>query len=164
MSESGHPGDSRAHDVVEALADHEDAIGDLYAAYGMRFVHAAGIWQGLSAEEYGHGSLMRDLAGPARTRDHDLDVFVDTTRFPLPELRAATRQVRDQIAVAENSQLTLIEALETALGFEEEMVERDAYQVFDGDADTVAAVLNHLRVSSERHRDRLRDMLQRETR
>ena len=153
-----------ARAVVEALADHEDAIGDLYDAYGAVFGAQAGFWQGLSAEEYGHGSLMRDLAGPARTRDHDLDVFVDTGRFPLPELRAATRDVRDQIELVGSGAVSLVQALQTALGFEDEMIERESYQVFDGDADTVAAVLNHLRVSSERHRDRLRDMLQRETR
>ena len=153
-----------ARRVVEALADHEDAIGDLYDAYGVVFAAQAGFWQGLSAEEYGHGSLMRDLAGTTRTRDHELGAFVDTGRFPLPELRAATRDVRDQIELAGSGAVSLVQALQTALGFEEEMIERDAYQVFDGDAEAVAAVLNHLRTSSERHRDRLHDMLQRETR
>ena len=153
-----------ARRVVEALADHEDALGDLYDAYGVVFVPQAGFWQGLSAEEYGHASLMRDLAGSARPRDHELGVFVDTGRFPLVELRAATRDVRDQIELAGNGAVSLVQALQTALGFEEEMIERDAYRVFDGDADAVAAVLSHLRVSSERHRDRLHDMLQRETR
>ena len=153
-----------ARQVVEALADHEDAIGDLYDAYGALFAPQSGFWQGLSAEEYGHGSLMRDLTGPARTRDHELAVFVDTGRFPLVELRAATRDVRDQIELAGSGAVSLVQALQTALGFEQEMIERDAYQVFDGDAAGVAAVLDHLRASSERHRDRLRDMLQRETR
>ena len=153
-----------ARQVVEALADHEDAIGDLYDAYGAIFVAQVGFWQGLSAEEYGHGSLMRDLVGTQRTRDHELGVFVDAGRFPLPELRAATRDVRDQIELAGSGAVSVVQALQTALGFEEEMIERDAYQVFDGDAATVAAVLDHLRTSSERHRDRLHDMLQRETR
>jgi len=156
----------RAREVVEALADHEDAIGDLYGAYGTRLTAAAGFWQGLSAEEYGHGSLMRDLIGPEHQlpRDHELDVFVDTQRFPLPELRAATRDVRDQIEVTATGRLTLTEALETALAFEQEMVERDAYQVFDGDADNVARVLSHLRSSSERHRDAIRELLMRQKR
>jgi len=157
MKESGQTGIRDPRDVVKALADHEDAIGDLYAAYGVRFRDAASFWEGISAEEYGHGSLMRDLAG----RPHELDVFVDTARFPLSELRGATREVRDQIEVAENSRVTLIEALETALGFEQEIIERDAYQVFDSDSPTVARVLNHLRVSSERHRDTLTSYLRR---
>ncbi len=153
-----------ARRVVEALADHEDALGDLYDAYGVVFGSQVAFWQGLSAEEYGHGSLMRDLAGPARVRDHELAVFVDSGRFPLVELRAATHDVRDQIELAARGTVSLVQALQTALGFEDEMIERDAYRVFDGDADAVAAVLDHLRVSSERHRDRLHDMLQRETR
>jgi len=157
MTESGRTGVRDPHEVVDALADHEDAIGDLYAAYGLRFRDAASFWQGLSAEEYGHGSLMRDLAG----QPHELDVFIDTKRFPLPELRAATRQVRDQIEVAENSHVTLIEALETALGFEQELIERDAYQAFDSDSANVSRVLTHLRVSSERHRDVLSAFLKR---
>ena len=156
----------RAREVVAALADHEDAIGDLYGAYGTRLTAAAGFWQGLSAEEYGHGSLMRDLVGPRHQlpRAHELDVFVDTQRFPLPELRAATRDVRDQIEVTATGRLTLTEALETALALEQEMVERDAYQVFDGDADNVARVLSHLRTSSERHRDAIRELLMRQKR
>ena len=141
--------------VVEALAAHEDAIGDLYADFAMRFPKAASFWQGLSAEEYGHGSLMRDLAA----QEHELDVFVDTRRFPLADLQAATRSVRDLIAVAEGSRVTLVEALETALDLEQEMIERDAYEVFSSDSPNVRRVLGHLRTSSERHRDGIRDYL-----
>ena len=156
----------RAREVVEALADHEDAIGDLYGAYGTRLASSAGFWQGLSAEEYGHGSLMRDLVGPDHMleRDHELDVFVDAKRFPLSDLRAATSEVRDQIEVVGAGRLGLTEALENALALEQEMVERDAYQVFDGDTDSVARVLNHLRSSSERHRDAIRELLMRQAR
>ena len=160
MSTSGATGATTARQVVDALADHEDAIGDLYEAYGLRFAAAASFWRGLSAEEYGHGSLMRDLTA----HEHELDVFVDTKRFPLSELRAATRGVRDQIEVAEGSRITLVEALETALGFEQEMVEREAYEVFTSDSANVARVLGHLRNSSERHRDSIRELLMRQPR
>ena len=160
MSSSGASGATTARQVIDALAEHEDAIGDLYAAYGMCFAGAASFWQGLSAEEYGHGSLMRDLA----TSEHEHATFVDKQRFSLPELRAATRAVRDQMEVAENSRLTLVQALETALDFEQQIVERDAYQVFAGDSANVARVLSHLRVSSERHRDSIRELLMRQPR
>jgi hypothetical protein len=149
-----------ARKVVDALADHEDAVGDLYDAYATLLPATASFWQGLSAEEYGHGSLMRDLAA----RDHELDVFVDARRFPLAELRRATRDVRDQIELAGASGVTLVQALETALGFEQEMVEREAYQVFAGDSFNVGRVLKHLRVSSERHRDVIRELLMRQPR
>ena len=162
MSTSGTTGTDAARQVVEALADHEDAIGDLYETYGVRFADAASFWRGLSAEEYGHGSLMRDLAG--HEHEGELDVFVDTGRFPLTELRRATRDVRDQIEVAENSRVTLDEALETALAFEQEIVEREAYQVFTSDSTNVARVLGHLRQSSERHRDAIRAFLARRSR
>ena len=151
---------AEARQVVDALADHEDAIGDLYDAYGTLLTGTASFWQGLSAEEYGHGSLMRDLAA----RDHELDVFVDARRFPLAQLRGATRDVRDQIELAVSSGVTLVQALETALGFEQEIVEREAYQVFASDSFNVSRVLKHLRVSSERHRDAIRELLMRQPR
>ena len=103
---------------------------------------------------------MRDLAA----RDHELDVFVDQRRFPLSALHDATRDVRDQIELAMSSGVTLVQALETALGFEQEIVEREAYQVFASDSFNVSRVLNHLRVSSERHRDSLRELLMRQPR
>jgi hypothetical protein len=162
MSSSDATGAAAARQVVEALAEHEDAIGDLYEAYGLCFAKTAGFWRGLSTEEYGHGSLMRDLT--THEHEHELDVFVDTKRFPLPELRRATRGVRDQIEVAEGSRLTLVQALETALGFEQEIVEHDGYQVFSSDSANVTRVLNHLRVSSERHRDAIRELLMRQPR
>jgi hypothetical protein len=146
--------------VVEALADHEDAIGDLYDAYAALLTDAASFWRGLSAEEYGHGSLMRDLAA----RDHELDVFVDQSRFPLSALHGATRDVRDQIELAVSSGVTLVQALQTALDFEQEIVEREAYRVFDSDSFNVGRVLTHLRVSSERHRDAIRELLMRQPR
>ena len=72
--------------------------------------------------------------------------------------------MRDQIELAGGRGLTLIEALQIALGFEQEIVEREAYQVFAGDSANVARVLSHLRVSSERHRDSIRDLLMRQPR
>ena len=88
MSTSGATGVTAARQVVEALAEHEDAIGDLYEAYGVCFADAASFWRGLSAEEYGHGSLMRDLT----VHEHELDVFVDTQA--LPAARAAPGDAR----------------------------------------------------------------------
>jgi hypothetical protein len=148
------PGNDAAA-VVEALAAHENAVGDLYAAFEQRFVHESGLWQELATQEYGHGEALRALAHDGG----DLAAFIDSDRFNAGEVRRATARVREQVEVAEYSSMNLKEALRAAVELERSMIESRAFTVIAGDSPSVQKTLEHLRRDSERHRQMLADKL-----
>ena len=155
MSESEH-GKPDPTGIADALAAYEEAIGDLYDLYAVEFPRAAELWHGLSTEEYGHGSMIRDLGA----RVEDREVFLDGGRFQLREIEAAECSVREQIEVAQDSRMSLVEALERAADLEQSLIEQRSYEVFDSDGENVRKVLAYLRESSVRHRDRIRAYLE----
>jgi rubrerythrin len=144
-------------EVVEALAAHEDAVGDLYDLYAFKFPHAADLWRSLASEEYGHARLIRGLA----ERAADADPFSDEVRFDLQEVHAAVSDVREQAQLAEGpGGVDLRTALQTAVQIEDEMFESRAFAVFAADTPQIGAALERLRVESERHAKRLRERLE----
>jgi hypothetical protein len=148
------PGNDAAA-VVEALAAHENAVGDLYAAFEQRFVHESGLWHELATQEYGHSEALRALAH----NDGDLAAFIDADRFNAGEVRRATARVREQVEVAEYSSMNLKEALRAAVELERSMIESRAFTVIAGDSPSVSKTLEHLRLDSQRHRQMLSDKL-----
>lgn len=143
------------HEVIEALAGHEDAVGELYSIFAMRFMREQDLWATLADQEESHAALLRSLGAKAE----DLAIFVDADRFDPRHLREGSRQVKEQVQVAEYSHLSLREALEEAIQLEEEMAESHAFRVFQTDTVSVQNVLNRLREDSVRHRERLRRRL-----
>lgn len=143
------------HEVIEALAAHEQALGDLYAAFAVKFPHAAELWHGLSVEEYGHRDVLRSLA----LQEGNHASFTDADRFNPADVRASSQRVREQVQVAEYSGLSLREALGEAIELERSVIEARAYAAVDGDAPNVKWALAHLREESEEHRRRLHEAL-----
>lgn len=138
--------------VVEALARFEDALGDLYAAFALKFTRRSNLWQLMSDEEHGHADALRSLLGKA----DDLAVFIDVERFDVREVDAATERLTEQTQVAQYSSLDLREALAQAVELERSMIESRALTVFQTDTPAFVAVLDHLRDQSTQHRERLR--------
>jgi len=143
------------HEVIEALAGHEDAVGELYSVFAMKFKREADLWATLADQEESHAALLRSLGAKAE----DLAIFIDADRFDPRELRHESRQVREQVQVAEYSHLSLREALEDAIQLEEDMAESHSFRVFSTDTPSVQRVLSRLREDSVAHRERLRRRL-----
>lgn len=144
-------------DVIEAMAAYEDAVGDLYAAFAVKFRQDDDLWHQLAAEERGHSEALRSLAGEA----DELSIFLDTDRFNAGEVRVATRRLKERTEVVAYSSVGLREALAEAVEIERSMVDSQVFQVFQTDTPSVVAVLDHLREQTDVHRRRLTKELQR---
>ena len=144
-------------DVIEAMAGYEDAVGDLYAAFAVKFREDDDLWRQLAAEERGHGEALRSLAREA----DELSIFLDTDRFNAAEVRSATRRLKERSEVVAYSSVDLREALAEAVEIERSMVDSQVFQVLQTDTPAVVAVLDHLREQTAAHRSRLMDELAR---
>lgn len=141
--------------VVEAMAAHEGAIGDLYAAYAIQFREAADLWRAMADEEHTHAQMLHGLLQKA----DELRVFVDADRFNPVALRTSREYVVEQTRVVEGSSLSLRTALAIAIQLEGALIESRAFEVFDSDTVSVRTTLDRLREDTARHRQRLRDRL-----
>lgn len=137
--------------VVEALAQHEEAIAELYATYALKYPRAADLWHGLSDEEQSHAALLRTLLAQV----DGVHVFLDTERFSLRAIQASVRYVRETVEEATYGSASLREALAVALNLEQALIESRAFLVFETDTPQIRRVLDQLRNQSGEHRDRL---------
>jgi rubrerythrin len=147
--------DKDAQGVVEALAAHEYAIGELYAAFALRFRHETALWQGLADEERGHGDALHSL----RRTDEGLSAFLDASRFDPRQIAEETRRLRELSEVVGYSGLSLREALATAIELERSVAESRAFQVVPTDGPAVSQVLARLREQTRRHEERLQSAM-----
>lgn len=148
-------GTDRLRQVVEALAAHEYAVGELYASYGQAFRREAELWNRLAAEERSHGDAIRSLGAD----DAQLATFADTTRFDLRQLVTDTRALKELAEAARYSKPSLREALQVAVELERSVAEARAFQVVASDDPGVAEVLDRLREQTMEHAERLRRKL-----
>jgi rubrerythrin len=137
--------------VIEALAEHEETLGALYAAYADLYPAAQALWRTLSDEEHGHATLLRSL--PNQT--NELASFIDARRFQLEEVRAETVRLRSVVRTAPFAGMDLLGAFRLALKLEDSLIESQVFIVSEGDAPAVAAVLTRLAEATEGHRKHL---------
>jgi hypothetical protein len=137
--------------VIEALAEHEEALGALYAAYGDLYPTARELWRTLSGEEYGHAALLRSL--PKET--DELAAFLDARRFRLDEVRAETKRLSSAVRTAPFAGVGMLGAFRTALKLEDGLIESQVFTVSEDDPPAVSAVLSGLAKATEGHRRHL---------
>jgi hypothetical protein len=137
--------------VVEALAQHEEAMSALYAVYAECYPEVGDLWKTMSQEEFAHGKQLRSLI----ERSVDLQRFVDARRYQLDEIRADTLRLRALAELSTTAGFPLQEAFRTAVRLENSLIESEALAVQEGDSDDVAAVLATLEHQTQRHQRHL---------
>jgi hypothetical protein len=137
--------------VIEALAQYEETLGALYAAYADLYPTAQALWRTLSGEEHGHAALLRSL--PKQT--DALASFLDARRFRLDEVRAETLRLRSFVRTVPFAGIDLLGAFRLALKLEDGLVESQVFSVSEGDSPAVVAVLTSLTEATEGHRRHL---------
>ncbi len=143
--------------VVEALAEHEEAMSALYNAFAQRYPETGDLWKTLCAEEYAHGKLLRSL--PGRVDEAGLRTFVAARSVDLDEVRAETKRLVNLAQLTADAGLPLQEAFRTAVHLEDSLIESHVFVVTDEDSPEVAEVLGTLREQTERHQRHLAESL-----
>lgn len=141
---------------IEALAMHEEAIGDLYTAYAERFPDDQEFWSILADEEYSHAEWVRSLADYAE----DGAVEINKGRFKTKVVESSLKYVQDWTRQAKREEITPIYALSIANDIENALIDKSFFEVFETDSEEMAAILTALLEASRDHRDRVSEMLE----
>ena len=140
---------------IEALALHEETIGDLYTAFANRFPDDREFWAELSDEEYAHADWVRALAG----RVEGGELTINEGRFSTKALENSMNYIKGWIKQAESEEITLLYALSIAKDIENALLDKNFFEVFEADSEDMANVLNALIEASGEHRDRVLEKL-----
>lgn len=143
--------------VVEALAEHEEAMSALYNSFALRYPEVGDLWKTLCAEEYAHGKLLRSL--PGRVDEAGLQAFVTAREIDLGEVRGETKRLVNLAQLTADAGLPLQEAFRTAVHLEDSLIESQVFTVTDEDSPAVAEVLGTLKEQTERHQKHLSESL-----
>lgn len=140
---------------VEAIAGHERAIGDLYAAYALRFPEHGEFWKRLSAEEYAHAEWARKIS--AHVEEGTIEIVPG--RFRNKAIESSVKYLHEWTDEAKNREIKLIYALSVANDIESALIDRKFYEIYETDSDDMIAILQNLIESSRAHREKVVDLL-----
>jgi hypothetical protein len=147
--------ENAARDIIELLAAHEEAIGELYSMFAARFPSHREFWNVLSAEEQLHASWIRHLY-KALGRG---DVRLSPDRFEPDFIKQSLGYIAGETERFKNQDLSLKDALSAGVKIETTPVESRFFEVYDSDDDTLKDLLRALKEAFIDHRNRLQNML-----
>lgn len=133
--------------TIEALANHEEAISQLYRKYGDKFPDYEQFWLGLAEEEVLHTKWIREL----RDDIEEGTVFFNEGRFNIVAIQTSLKYIKKQIVDSENQEISLPFALFLALDIENALLERKYFEIFEGDSVGLKHVLQDLAEATELH-------------
>ncbi len=142
-------------DQIEALARHEEAIGNLYAAYAEKLPEHEEFWTDLSREEMDHASWVREF----RKKVEEGVSEIREGRFRVPAIETSIQYVNGYAQDARTRQISLLGALSIAADLENALLEKDFLDVYETDDEELKNMLNSLRNATAAHRQKVNDLL-----
>ena len=146
------PSQAEQLEAIGLMAAHETAIGDLYLAYAARFPDSADLFTGLASAERDHARRLADFADRVRTGLAQ----VSLERFSAQTILNSLDYVKERLAKASLPQMTLVEALSTALDLEEALIERRYLEPMETDSAELRSLLQRLSEETAEHRAQVR--------
>lgn len=140
--------------ALNLLKDHEEALGQLYAAYAFRFPSDREFWLGLSREEQEHANWVQSLR--SRIEDDPSSLVVD--RFPTAAIEHSLAYIAKLIERAEASGTTRINALSNALDLERALLEHRYFEVFSSGDPQIHRTLQLLQQNTQTHLRKVQDL------
>jgi len=140
-------------EITRLLAENEAVISLLYRAYAERFPSHENLWLALADEEKNHADWLRRLSLEIEAGM----THVDEGRFKPRPIEIMREYIGDQLRRAHDEDLTLTDALSTALDIELGLLERDYFKIFQTDSPTVKQTLMNLEGATGEHIKQVRE-------
>ena len=141
--------------IVELLVNNEVNVGKLYRAYAEQFPDYCSFWAGLASEEAEHASWIRKLASKVA----EGAVIINDRRFSASAIKTFSGYLERELIKVNESGISLISALSTALYIEESIIEQKYFELFDGDSIEFKKTLIDLANATKNHLSRVKEAL-----
>ncbi|MDA3885772.1 MAG: hypothetical protein PF638_09280 [Candidatus Delongbacteria bacterium] len=138
-------------EIVDLLAQNEQALADMYYAYGEKFPNYK-LWNILHEEEEKHNDLVLSILDNIE----EGSIQFDDMHFSVRTLTIAINQVLEEIAIVEEGGRNLEKAIEVALKIESSMLEKNFLNYFSSQEPEIQKVLGELRKDTKSHKKMLK--------
>ena len=152
--------DTTNSDIVRVLEEHEEVIGSLYAAFADCLPQMGDFWRKLAAQEKAHADVLRSL----RKRLEFHGVMLNTRKFNRQAVQTSLGFIRQLLERIPREPMTPVRALSLAADYEQAMIEKDFFAVFESDAAEMKRDFQALRNHTARHRKLILERLEAEKR
>ena len=126
--------------IVDNLAQCEESIAELYAAYGNSFPEMMDFWQTLSNDETAHAHLLKTL----HKQLEQGYIFNNIGRFDKPAIDAFITKSKSELAVLKEKPVSVSHAITLALSMEASLVEGHFYEIVTSDAPEYQIIADYL--------------------
>ena len=133
--------------TIGLLAAHEAAMGDLYRLYAAKLPDSASLFESLATAERDHARALADFADGVK---HGL-VHIDPQRFTAEAVLNSLDYIKERLAEANSSSVTLAQALSVAHDLEEGLIEKQYYEVAEADCTEMKDLLQRLAQETAAH-------------
>jgi len=139
--------------LVNALMQNENLLSKLYAKYANNFAIENEFWAHISHDETDHASWLHSLT----QKINQGWVHMAGDRFKLEAIEYFADYIKTQISTAEQTELSLIQALSVSMDMENSMLENGTFKVYETDSTELKDVLNKLQKSTEIHHKQVKE-------
>jgi rubrerythrin len=152
-----HP-NKAARRAIEGLASIEETLSKIYRLFAERFPADRELWSRMAQEETTHAKWVRDLSSHLE----DGSVSLDEDRVAEEGIQVFLGYAEDRLKEAQAERLPFRHALDMALDLESSLLERNLYQVFKTDSESMAQALKDMELKIHEHTERIREALAQE--
>jgi hypothetical protein len=137
------------------LAANEEAIASLYRVYASRFIGYTTFWNHMAKEEIAHAAIIRRCSDEV---EQGL-VHLNEKRFNKEALKTYSNYIKRELDLAQEARLSLVHAFSTTFYIEQSLIEARFFEVFEGGSEELKKLLNHHRMNSKEHLDKIRRIM-----
>jgi rubrerythrin len=138
---------TKQKELIDALIKNEKALEELYKAYADKLALYRNFWQKIAEDEESHAAWINTLY---TKMENGLVDFAED-RFPLEAVKDFIKYTEGKKKEALEGNVTLLEALETAVHMERGLLENKFFEVFKDDSLEIKIILEALRLGTAEH-------------
>jgi thiol peroxidase len=140
---------------LKTMVRNEEATSRLYKLFAEKFPQLKDFWTKLVDEEVDHAAHLAEFYKKVETGE----MVLDEGRFSMLAVEAFAEHMKRILEYIAGKDITARDALEMALDVEETFLEKSFFEVIETDSPDVEGLLNTLSVSTEQHRERIKEKL-----
>ena len=138
--------------ILYAMKEHELAIAELYKVYAEKFPEYKDFWSKFSSEEIQHADYINSLQTVVEESNEDFVI----ERFKIGAIENSTKYIKNLADTARQSDISLVNALSTAVYLEQALIEKNYFEVFESDSKQTKHILSLLAEDTRKHYEKLR--------
>ena len=144
----------KKYQILQLLAENEEAIARLYRAYAEKFPRHRDFWSDLAQEEIQHSRWIQKFSSMS-----DYSVEIKEDKFDLKVFQISSEYLEEKLDQAKNEKISFQDALSIALDIETGMLERGYFKVFEGNSLEFKKIFHALTSATEKHTNKIREVL-----